>query len=84
MHLVQIEDICKIWINLSIEFLKTNTTSAKLRRAPPSDALACSMATPASFASLASCCAYKKNLLQLQIFRNWSDETTLSWDKITK
>jgi hypothetical protein len=63
MYLVQIEDIFKIWINLSIKFLKTNTTSAKLRRAPPSDALACSMATPASFASLASCCPYKNNLV---------------------
>jgi hypothetical protein len=84
MHLVQIEDIFKIWINLSIQFLKTDTTSAKLRRAPPSDALACSMATPASFASLASCCPYKKILLQLQIFRNQSDQITLAWDKITK
>jgi hypothetical protein len=72
MHLVQIEDIFKIWINLSIKFLKTNTTSAKLRRAPPSDALACSMATPASFASLASCCPYKKNLVTATIF--WKPE----------
>jgi hypothetical protein len=61
MHLVQIQDIFNIWINLSIKFLKTNTTSAKLRRAPPSNALACSMATPASFASLPSCCPYKKS-----------------------
>jgi hypothetical protein len=63
MQLVKIEDIFKIWINLSIQFLKTNTTYAKLHRAPPSEALACSMATPASFASLASCCLYKKNLI---------------------
>jgi hypothetical protein len=63
MQLVQIEDIFKIWINLSIQLLKTKTTSAKLRRPPPSEALACSMATPASFASLASCCPYKKNLI---------------------
>jgi hypothetical protein len=84
MHLVQIEDIFKIWINLSIQFLKTSTTSAKLGRDPPSEALACSMATPASFASLASCCPYKKILLQLQIFRNRSDQSTLVWDKITK
>jgi hypothetical protein len=63
MQLLQIEDIFKIGINLSIQFLKTNTTYAKLRRAPPSEALACSMATPTSFASLASCCPYKKKLI---------------------
>jgi hypothetical protein len=84
MQLVQIEDIFKIWINISIQFLKTNTTSAKLHRAPPSEALDVSWPLLPHLQALQVVAPTKKILLQLQTFRNRSDQTTLAWDKITK